>query len=208
MGIFQYGFERRGLLTTNFAECGGYLYTDFSEPSPDVQLQFMRGLVSEHGQKVRWGRGIACKVRVLRPESRGRVSLRSAKWTDPPTVDTAFFSNNDDLHRLLAAAKLAQRLLLNPAFDSVRGKPLYASAGDDAELLGDIRQRTNCSNHAVGTCKMGVDPMAVVDPQLRVYGIDRLRIVDASVMPTVVSSGTFAATIMIAEKAADMILSR
>ena len=206
---FKYYFLRRGILTTNYAECGGFLYVDYAELSPDIQLHFMRGLIDDHGRKLHWGHGFGCRVSVLRPESRGNVSLNSAEVVDPPKIDSAVLSDPRDMTKLLAGTKLAQKFLLNKAFDAVRGKSLYASSSsDDAELREDIESRADTAYHPVGTCKMGVDPMAVVDPQLRVYGVDRLRVVDASVMPTLISGGTNAATIMIAEKAADMILSQ
>ena len=206
---FQYGLHRRGMLTTNYAESGGFLYVNSDQASPDVQLQLLPCLVDNHVPKLHSGHGFSCRISVMRPRSRGRVSLISANPADSPKIDSACLADSRDLSKLLAGAKLAQKFLLHEAFDNIRGKPLYASASrEDAELLEDIQNRADAGYHPVGTCKMGVDPMAVVDPQLRVYGIDNLRVVDASVMPTLISGGTNAPTIMIAEKAADMILNR
>ncbi|MFV1849087.1 MAG: GMC family oxidoreductase [Thalassospira sp.] len=203
----QYKLRRRGMLTTNFNESGAFFYTDRSEPSPDIQLHFAISIVDSHGRKIHRYHGYTCHVCVLRPKSRGNLTLTNSDPQTHPQIDPAILAHDDDMETMLKGVMKAQQIMEGPAFDSIRGEPLYGSGLKDRdELIEDIRNRADTIYHPVGTCKMGQDDMAVVDEQLKVKGLDGLRVADASIMPIVISGNTNAPSIMIGEKCAAMIL--
>ena len=198
--------NRRGVLTTNYAEGGGFVYTDRSEPAPDIQIILVRSVVDDHGRKMHLGQGYSIHTIVQRPFSRGSLWLNSADPNAPPAIDPAFFRDERDLDRMIKGVRITKQLLKSAAFDDVRGPGYYGSDSDDEdEIREDIRNRADTEYHPIGTCKMGHDPMAVVDDRLRVHGLEGLRVIDASIMPNMVSGNTNAPTIMIAEKGADMV---
>jgi len=198
--------KKTGVLTSNLAEAGGFLKTDPTLAEPDVQLHFLPALVDNHGEKKRLGGGFSCHVCVLRPKSRGEVLLASKDPMANPVIDPNFLSDEDDLRRLIKGARIVFRIMEAPAMRAVAGDYLYEgpNASDEA-LIADIKLRSDTIYHPVGTCRMGSDARAPLDPQLRVRGVCGLRVADASVMPNLISGNTNAPSIMIGEKAADLI---
>ncbi|MEM0928658.1 MAG: GMC family oxidoreductase N-terminal domain-containing protein [Pseudomonadota bacterium] len=201
-----YRTKREGILTTNFAEVGGFIRTNPEEEETDIQLHFVNTIVDDHGRNKHFGVGVSCHACLLRPQSRGTVRLASPHAQDAPLIDPNFLAEQDDLDRLRKAARISQRIMAAPAIAELMTEQLYIQDdATDQELEEDIRNRSDTIYHPVGTCRMGSDTGSVVDPELRVRGVEGLRVVDASIMPTLVSGNTNAPTIMIAEKAADMI---
>ena len=195
-----------GMLASPIAEAGGFLKTDASLSRPDIQLHFVIGIVDDHNRKMHIGHGYSCHVCILRPHSRGEVGLQDADPMKAPRIDPKFLSDSRDEDTLLAGLKITRQILEAPALQSFRKSDVYPYSGlSDEQLRGDIRERADTVYHPVGTCRMGTDDMAVVDPRLKVRGLEGLRVVDASVMPKLIGGNTNAPTIMIAEKAADMI---
>ncbi len=205
--IFQFRRERRGPMTSNIAEAGGFLKTRPDLSAPDIQLHFCMAVVNNHGRTPFFDTGFSCHVCLLRPKSRGSVKLQSADPMKPPLIDPSFFGDPEDLEAMIAGFKLTKRLLDAPALKSIEKKDAFtANVHTDEDIRKALRERADTVYHPVGSCKMGVnDPFAVVDSKLKVYGLEGLRIVDASIMPTIIGGNTNAPTIMIGEKAADMI---
>jgi choline dehydrogenase-like flavoprotein len=206
-GIFEWRNFRSGMLTTNFAEAGGFIRSDPGEPLPDLQLHFVVGKLVDHGRKTVFGHGYSCHVCLLRPKSRGTLRLASADPFAAPLIDPNFLGDPDDAQRLVRGFSLMRSILQQPALAGYRGRELAASAAarTDAEIEQFVRNHADTIYHPVGTCRMGSGPMDVVDSRLRVRGVAGLRVVDASVMPRIVGGNTNAPTIMIGEKAAEMI---
>jgi len=204
--IGQWRKDGTGLVSSTFAEAGAFLKTDHALDRPDIQLHFVIAIVDDHARKLHWGYGFSCHVCVLRPHSVGEVRLASADPLVAPLIDPRYLSDPRDLAVLIKGAKKMREILDGPALAPYRGKELYTRPGmSDAEWESHIRARADTIYHPVGTCKMGVDAFAVVDARLKVRGLEGLRVVDASIMPTLIGGNTNAPTIMIAEKAAAMI---
>ncbi len=207
-GIVDYVRHRRGFLTSNLAEAGGFVKTDLGLPLPNIQYHLTSTILDDHGRRIWHGYGYSLHACDLRPKSRGALTLNSADPRDPPALQPNYLSHPDDLETLLAAVKTCRKILAAPAFDGYRGRELFPGEAvqSDDELREFIRRRAETIYHPVGTCKMGHDPLAVVDDQLRVHGLSGLRVADASIMPTLIGGNTNAPTIVIGEKAAELIL--
>ena len=206
-GIFEWRRARSGMLTTNFAEAGGFIKSQPGEALPDLQLHFVIGKLVDHGRKPTFGHGYSCHVCLLRPKSRGSVTLASSDPLDAPLIDPNFLAERDDVDRLIRGFKLMRTILGQPALAGYRGRELAASAEarTDAQIEQFIRGHADTIYHPVGSCRMGPGALDVVDAQLRVHGVQGLRVVDASIMPSIVGGNTNAPVIAIAEKAADLI---
>lgn len=199
-------FTRRGGMTSPFAEAGGFLRTDLAGDRPDVQLHFLIAIVEDHGRTRVKGHGYSCHACVLRPESRGTVRLQSPDAATAPLIDPAFLSDPRDMDVLKAGVRAMYRILDTPPMADYMGRDRYpVDLADDAALESLIRARADTVYHPVGTARMGSDEAAVVDPRLKVRGVDGLYIADASVMPRLIGGNTNAPSIMIGERCAAFI---
>lgn len=210
-GIFEWRNKRTGILTTNFAESGGFIKSSPGETIPDLQFHFVIAKLVNHGRTTVLGHGYSCHVCLLQPKSRGSVRLASNQPTDNPLIDPNFLGEREDMDKLIVGFKKMREILSQPALKKLGATEAdsLAAVQTDAQIEAFIRQYADTVYHPVGTCKMGPDPATdVVDATLKVHGLTGLRVVDASIMPKVVSGNTNAPTVMIAEKAADMILAQ
>ena len=205
--IPQWRNHRSGMLTTNFAEAGGFIKSQASEAIPDLQLHFVVGKLIDHGRKTVFGHGYSAHVCVLRPKSRGSVTLASRDPFAAPRIDPNFFDDADDMARMIRGFRLMRDVLNQPSLAKLGGKELArsASATSGADIEQFIRNYGDTIYHPVGTCRMGSGALDVVGADLRIHGLEGIRVVDASMMPRIVGGNTNAPTIMVAEKASDMI---
>ncbi len=209
--LYQYLFHRRGPLTSNLGEAGAFVKSSPDLKAVDIQYHFGPCYFNEHGlANPSKGNGYSVGGKVLNPSSKGTVFLASSNFKTAPAIDHNYMSNQDDVKRSIWGYKLAYKLGMTDALKPYRVSLFRPSTElkDDAAIEDFIRESAETLYHPVGTCKMGNDAMAVVDDELRVHGIQGLRVIDASVMPTLVRGNTNAPTIMIAEKAADLILNK
>ena len=208
--ISEWRNQRSGLLTSNFAEAGAFLKSSPDVARPDLQFHFVIAMVDDHARKNHLGHGMSCHVCVLQPHSRGNVRLSSSDARVAPVIDPKFFSDERDLDLMVTGFRLVRKMFAQPAFAAYQGSDLSGElysqkANTDAEIRTVIRAHADTIYHPVGTCAMGSDSRSVLDPNLRVRGVGQLRVIDASVMPNIVSGNTNAPTVMIAERAADLI---
>lgn len=200
---------RSGVGSTNAAEAGGFIRSPLETSGrPDIQLHFVPALLDDHGRNRLPFRGMTIHACHLRPGSRGDIRLQSNNPSAAPGIQPNYLSHPDDLPALRAATRIAREIFSADAFKAARKRELQPGddCQSDSEIDAFIRNKAETIYHPVGTCRMGSDAEAVVDAQLKVHGIEGLRVVDASIMPTIVSGNTNAPVIMIAEKAAHMIL--
>jgi choline dehydrogenase-like flavoprotein len=204
---------RRGIGTSNIAEAGGFARSRYASTTEcDLQFHFVPALLDNHGRTRLHGRGYTLHACALHPRSRGRLALASANPSTPIRIHANYLSDTEghDLRMLQEGVRIARTILAQAPFDAVRGREIFpgADAQDSAALTAFIRRKAETIYHPVGTCRMGQDNDAVVDAALRVRGIEALRVVDASVIPELPSGNTNAPTIMLAERAADLMLGR
>ena len=195
------------MISSTLSEAGGFLKTDPSLDRPDIQHHFVMGLIDDHLRKLHYGYGYSCHVCLLRPYSRGSVSLASAKHDEAPLINPNFLNDRRDVDTLIKGAKITQNILNTPPLKKYQKREIYGvhSALTDKQWEQHIRNRADTIYHPVGTCKMGKDNLAVVDCSLKIRGLNNIRVADASIMPTITSGNTNAPTIMIGEKCAAMI---
>jgi choline dehydrogenase len=205
--LLRYLLLKKGPLTSNVAEGGLFTRSRNGLQAPDIQLLFGPAYYRGHGLVRRKEHCFGFGPTLITPESRGSVSLRTANPLDAPAIRANYLSTDSDMRTMIEGVKLSRRIAHARAFDPYRGEEIHpgASATSDEDIAEFLRNEVETLYHPVGTCKMGNDPLAVVDARLRVHGVERLRVVDASVMPTIPTGNTNAPTVMIAEKAADMI---
>jgi len=199
----RYAFGRKGPGSSNIAEAGGFIVSEHAtDDRPDIQMHFVPALLDDHGRNILPGHGMTIHACTLRPESRGELTLKSADPTQAPAMQPRYLTAEYDRVMMLECVRMARLIFSQKAFDPHRGEEIFPgpSAQSDEDIMQFIRNKAETIYHPIGTCKMGTDDMAVVDPDLNVHGIEGLSVVDASIMPTLVSGNTNAPAIMIAEK--------
>ena len=202
--------DRTGLLTSVIAESGGFIKSIASLKRPDLQLHFIPAAMDDHGRNIKllFKYGISLHVCLLRPKSRGQVSLYGNNATLHPKIELNMLDHPEDIKSMIAGIKIARNILSQTPLVENNGDEIFPGSPcqTDEEIHQFLKNKANTIYHPVGTCKMGSDEMAVVDNHLKVHGIERLRVIDASIMPTLISGNTNAPTIMIGAKIADIIL--
>lgn len=203
----QWMLTKRGPVSSNVWEAGGLVRTNSETISPNIQFHFAPVALDYVGDKIKLKQGFQIHVSQLRQESRGRLELASANAQDAPRIIFNFLATENDRREMVEGVKIARHVVNQPSFDEFRGEELYPGprVTTDQQMLEYTKGMAETEFHPSCTCRMGHDEMAVVGPDLKVHGIEGLRVVDASVMPNVISANLNATVMMIAEKAADMI---
>jgi len=208
--VLEYLLARRGPLASNVFESTAFIRSAAGLDRPDIQIAFQPARRNPDAFPLPKGHGFALSVVNLYPRSRGRITLTSPDVRAAPRVDAGLFSEPADLAPMLRGLRLARRLCAAAPFARYHAHEALPGPGvqDDTALIAYLRRAAGTAHHPVGTCRMGVDEKAVVDPELRVRGITGLRVVDASVFPSIVGGNTNAPVVMVAERAADLIRAR
>jgi choline dehydrogenase len=202
----EYEASQTGPFASNFAESGGFARVGADAPAPDIQFHFVPLALIDEGMTDPDAHGVLVSPCLLTPHSRGNVRLASKDPSAKPIVHHAFYTAGDDMQRMIEGMRLTHEICAQPALAPYCVEPRIGATGDSDEAMRDLIARTTYSvYHPVGTCRMGEDAEAVVDTELRVNGLEGLRVVDASVMPVVPRGNTNAPTIAVAERAADLI---
>ena len=205
--LVRFLLARRGMLTSSVNEAVAFVRSDPALAAPDLELVWLPVPLLGGGLTPPPAHGVTVGVELLQPDSRGDIRLASADPAEPPAIDPGYLTAESDLRGLVAGLRIAERLCDTAALRPYVGAPMapYPGKVDDATVATLIREHAQTAFHPVGTCRMGSDDAAVVDSELRVRGLDGLRVVDASVMPRIIRGHTHAPTVMIAERAADLI---
>jgi choline dehydrogenase-like flavoprotein len=206
--ILKYIFKKTGVFTSTVAEAGAFIKTKDELEAPNIQLHYAPAMVIDHGRQTAWGTGLSCHSCLLRPKSRGEVTLESADPFADPLIDPKFLSDPEDMKDMVDGYKAMMKVMSSEHFSKYISEDTTrpVDINDDADIEQAMRELADTVYHPVGTCKMGDDDMSVVDSNLKVHKMKGLRVVDASIMPTLVGGNTNAPTIMIGEKASDLIL--
>lgn len=210
--LFKFSTKREGIITSNFAETGGFVKTSPELERPDIQFHFVVALVRDHARDFKKSliHGFSNHTCILRPKSKGEIKLASSDPLAAPLINPNFLAREEDVQTLLKGVRLASEILEHPEMTKYKKQSLDEEYKlSDDELIEQLRNQTDTVYHPIGTCKMGLDEdkMAVVTTELKVKGIEGLRVVDASVFPNLIGGNTNAPTIMVAERAADFIKS-
>jgi len=196
---------KSGMLSSNMVEAGGFIRSSPSADRPDLQFTFIPGMKSSRGRMIEWGHGVSLHTCLLRPKSRG--SITRSRPDGAPDIDLGLLTDDADVELLAKGAQIARDVVAQQPFREHGVEEIHPgpSVQSDEAFQEFVRNNAKTIYHPVGTCAMGHNGSAVVDPRLRFNGLEGLRVVDASIMPTIVSGNTNAPCIMIAEKAADLI---
>ena len=204
----QWFLTHTGLAASTHLESGAFIKSRSDVGYPDIQYHFLPGLVTDHGRSMGNCHAFQVHVGTMRPESRGYVEIASSKPTDAPIIQPNYLQTDNDLQDLVACIPLTREIFDQAAFKPYKGNELEpgSQCQTKREMEAFVRAKADSAYHPSGTCKMGVDVMAVVNPSAEVYGVKNLRVVDASIMPSAISGNLNAPTIMMAERISDMII--